>query len=409
MYANGFGYADIKSKKPMTSYIKLRAASVSKLITTMGIMKLVHEKKLDLDVPITEYIPYLNPKYESITCRHLLGHTSGLVNKPKGEWYKKKQFNSIRPTVSLSKEDLLFKPGSSYNYSTHAFNMLAAAIEGASGERYIDYMQNEIFDALGMDETCPENLKEIDSLYASLYYFRKGKLKLEKKAINGSYKLAGAGFRTTPSDLVKMTKAFTSEFLSKDVVNEIFKSQVLTNGDKTHVGLGWRISIDAFGHTVVEHAGSWMGARTVIVYYPEEELSVSMMINAQSSIFIEETAHIIAELYRSGQSQNRQVSLESKVKITNRFNKKQKQSYTGTIKMINGSGFLECDDQGFLNSNPMIALNSVGDFALITRYGILYTKISLEHALHGDIFIYGSRNEVNPISNAPLITFKEAG
>ncbi|MEL6559326.1 MAG: serine hydrolase domain-containing protein [Bacteroidota bacterium] len=404
IYAKGFGYANVRERIKMTTQNELRTASVAKVITATAIGKLLTERKLTLDEPIEKYIPYVPAQYANLTVRQLTSHTAGVVHRPKGMKYKKKEFKSIRETVEAMKEDSLqFTPDTQYSYSTAAFNLLAAVIEGVSGMSYETYMHQEIFKPLGMNQTYPENIKQLKKQSAKLYYIRKGKLKQERLT-SASYKIAGAGFRSTPVDLVKMMQGYHNGFISKTVVDEMFASHQLGNGESTEVGVVWRTSLDAFGNRVVEHAGSWRGARTVMVYYPEEELSVAIMINATCEVFIEETAHMIAQIFRSKSMEMDAISLESQVAVLFQSNEGEKR-YTGKFSLDNGVGELITDSKGFLKANPIFSLGTANDYVMITRYGILYFQLA-DDEVGGKLYLYGTRNKVSTIQKEPIAVMK---
>ncbi|MFK7908816.1 MAG: serine hydrolase domain-containing protein, partial [Chitinophagales bacterium] len=365
--------------------------------TATALGKLVSEGKLDWDAPISQYISYISPQYAHLTCRQFAGHTSGMSHRPKGNSYKKKHYDAIKPTVELIKAPLLFEPDTGYKYSSNAFNLLAAVIEGASGKNYKDYLQTEIFAPLDMQHTKAENINQLDSQDAQLYFFKKEKLTKEKKSTTGSYKLAGAGFRSTPSDLVKLLQAYKNEMISPSVVEEMFTSHTLKNGEQTQVGIAWRNSFDAFGHPVIEHAGSWTGARTVVVYYPSEGLTISVMINTRCQVFIEETAHLFAQAFRNESTQLAFPSiLEQEVLVTNRLNPEEVRQSNGELILKNGEGNLTTEMDGFLRSNPIVSLGSEGDYALVTTHGLLYLALGNEPLLKGDIYLYEQRNVVAP-------------
>lgn len=158
IYAKGFGYADLEAKIPMSSDTQLRTASVAKVITATALGRLVTEEKLNIDEPIKKYIPYIDKKYANLTTRQLAGHTAGIRHRPKGNSYKRKQYNTIQESVQLIKRPLLFTPDTNYKYSTSGYNLLAAVIEGASGKKYTEYLNQEIFEPLGMMHTAQKAL-----------------------------------------------------------------------------------------------------------------------------------------------------------------------------------------------------------------------------------------------------------
>ena len=85
VWARGFGFADAAKKKPATAETVYRVGSVSKLFTDLAVMQLVEQGKLDLDAPVTKYLPDfkpVNPFDKPITLRQLMSHRSGLVREP---------------------------------------------------------------------------------------------------------------------------------------------------------------------------------------------------------------------------------------------------------------------------------------------------------------------------------------
>lgn len=404
LYAKGFGFANLEEKIKMDSTIRLRTASVAKIITATALGRLASEGKLDFDAPIRNYIPYVQKNYGHLTTRQLAGHTSGLAHKPKGSKYQKKQYENVQETVMLMKAPLLFEANSDYKYSTYAFNLLAAVIEGASGEKYMDYMNEAVFKPLGMLHTFPENIETLTNKDAQVYQLKKGQLSKDKLT-NASYKLAGAGFRSTPTDLVKMMDAYATGFISKTVIKDMFKSHQLKNGEKTNVGIVWRSSIDPFNNRVIEHAGNWRGARTVVVHYPKDNLSISLMINARCPILIEETAHLFAHIIRNNNKTTSTIKNVNTTVTLTMNTRKGKEKYNGHFNFDGTQGLLKTNSKGFLKSNPLIYLGSKNNYALATSYGLLYVHLESIDSLEGNIFSYYTRQTNNPINETPLVSF----
>ena len=405
IYAKGFGFADVENKTPMTTDTRLRTASVAKVITATALGKLISQGKLNLDAPIKKYIPYISEKYAHLTSRQLAGHTAGMAHRPAGNGYKKKQFNTIRETVELMDKPLLFEPDTDYKYSTHAYNFLAAVIEGASGKPYNAYMKEQIFDPLHMTNTFPENIKKLSAKDAKLYYVDKGKLKADKLT-NDNYKIPGAAYRTTPTDLVKMMYGYFNGYLSEDTLARMFRSNTLIDGTKTNVGVGWRSSYDVFGNKTIEHAGSWRGARTVVVYYPEEELSIAIMINANCPVIIEETAHLIAQIFRTGKSISAAgVNTNQDINVTVRTKDKE-EIFPGNFSLNLHGGSLSVKTDGFLKSNPVYYLGEDLHYALVSMHGLLYLNLGDTSGFKGELYLYHTMNASNPLDEKPFVSFQ---
>ncbi len=405
VFAKGFGFANVKEGIKMRPNTQLRTASVSKLLTATAIGRLFSEGKLDLDAPIAKYVPYLDAKYAQLTTRQLAGHTAGVPHRPKGTKHKKRHYTTIRPAAQLMKAPLLFEPDTDYKYSSHAFNFLASVIEGVSGMSYRDYMQQMVFEPLGMKQTFPENIDALTDLDSQIYYLKKGKL-VEERWTDNSYALPGAGFRSTPTDLLKMMQGYENGFISKEAVSKLFASHSLKNGTKTQVGITWRTSYDVFGHKTIEHAGNWMGARTVVVHYPEEHLSVAIMMNAGRQILIEEMAHVIAQVFRNSIENTHKPVLYTTAEIDVIFRSKgRKEHYTGALELNGPSGRLKVNTDGFLKSNKMYHLGSDADYAMVSDFGLLFVNVQKETTLKGALYFYGTMNAENPTKREAMVSF----
>ena len=167
VYAEGFGVGNVEDGKPVTPASLFNMASVSKMFTSAAIMQLVEQGLIDLDAPVTDYLPYFrldDPRYTEITVRHLLGHTSGLpffdieTDVP---WKAKNYENPDneegaleRHVRAMSDVRLIADPGGDETlYSTVAFNILGDIVAKVSGQSYEAYMQENILEPLGMDHS----------------------------------------------------------------------------------------------------------------------------------------------------------------------------------------------------------------------------------------------------------------
>jgi len=410
IYAKGFGYADVAQKVKMQATTQIRTASVAKVITATALAKLATEGKLDFDAPIKNYIPYLKAPFSELTCRQLAGHTAGVQHTPSKKSSKKKDYTSSKALVELVEQtQLIFEPDTKYQYATLAYNLLAGVIEGASGKSYLAYMQENIFSPLNMHQTIPENISGLSSNDAQLYYFKKDKLVLDKQLVNGSYKLPGAGFRSTSIDLVKMMDAYTNGFIAPEVVKTMFTSNILKNGKKTNVGIGWRLNEDIHLKPTIEHAGSWQGARTVIVHYPEEQLSISIMINAKCVLFIEETAHIIAQLFLKDNNEVTELKgINQQLTVTHNRTHGNTTLLNGQMNFGNNRrGKLIIDtDMKFLQESNLYYLGFGNDYALSTDFGLLFFKLNLNPEIDGKLYLYQVLDDIHHINRSPMLHIK---
>src|SRR5881296_3876945 len=146
VWSEGFGYADVACKVPVTAETQFRIGSVSKPLTAAALALLYERGKLDLDAPIQRYVPYFPDKGYPITTRQLAGHLAGIRHYQGDEFVLNRRFASVREGLEIFERDsLLFPPGTRFSYSSYGFNLISAVIEGAAREEFLRYMTRNVF------------------------------------------------------------------------------------------------------------------------------------------------------------------------------------------------------------------------------------------------------------------------
>ncbi|NOT75169.1 MAG: beta-lactamase family protein [Cyclobacteriaceae bacterium] len=408
VFAEGFGYADVENKIPVTTKTQFRTGSVAKMLTATAVGKLIQQKKLDLSLPVQTYVPYFPVKNYPVSVAQVAGHTAGIPHYNSNDKIEDRVYPSVKDALSVfSHEDLIFEPGTRYNYSTHGYTLLSAVIEGASGMSFLDYMKKEIFTPLSMNSTGPDRRKQEPNNKLAKLYSVKDKIQMEdKNPEEVSYKWAAGGMVSTPSDLVRMTYAYSNGFLSADVVKIMFESQVLKSGDKTRVGIGWRNSMDMDGRKVYEHAGSIGGGRSVVCMFPDDQLSIAIMVNAEWASTIEETAHMIARLFLEKSINNSMPSAgTSSISVVSLSNNGQETTTKGELVLKGYKNMITPDLEKKDVQWPLIFLSG-NVYALIRPDGIYYCSVTKTgDVLIGKAIAYGSRMLSSPSSNPAFIKF----
>ncbi|MBK7426273.1 MAG: beta-lactamase family protein [Saprospiraceae bacterium] len=279
IWAEGFGMADLENRVPVSIHSRFRIGSVSKCLTSLAIGKLYQENKMNLDTPVQVYVPYFPEKKYPITVRQLAGHISGIRHYRFGEHNHPMRYNSIKEGLNIFKNDsLLFEPGTASSYSSYAYNLISAAIEGASGSDYLSYME-DIFIALEMFQTVPDHNDSIIA-HRVRFYDDNGKGNANAFLVDNSYKWAGGGYLSTPSDLVRMGQELINpKVLTKETVAMMLTPQLLKDGKQIECGITWRIGKDSKDRKIVHHGGTIQGGRTMIVVYPEHDLIIAICTN----------------------------------------------------------------------------------------------------------------------------------
>jgi CubicO group peptidase (beta-lactamase class C family) len=181
VWQEAFGYADLEEKKLASFDTVYRVGSVTKTFTALAIMKLYEDAIIDLDAPITDYLPDFSmksrfPDSDPITIRSLLSHRSGLTdpeNRFFGEYTGLEFFEriSLQEIVDSLKDDYVPYPvGYRFNYSTSGFAVLGRIIEVMTGRDYSDYMQENILNPLGMSDSTFYSSSVEEGEMATGYY-----------------------------------------------------------------------------------------------------------------------------------------------------------------------------------------------------------------------------------------------
>jgi CubicO group peptidase (beta-lactamase class C family) len=156
VWAEGFGYADRERRLPATPDTVYQVGSITKIVNALAVMQLVEQGRMDLDRPITDYLPEFSmrtrwPQAAPITPRALLCHHAGLPT------YLLKGFFSDQTLTALlhelQDEHLAFEPHTVFNYSNLGSNLLGLAIERITGLEYTEAMQRQLLAPLGMRHT----------------------------------------------------------------------------------------------------------------------------------------------------------------------------------------------------------------------------------------------------------------
>lgn len=275
------GYQNIDRNQKMSPNSLFWIASQSKPFTGVAVMMLVEEGKLDLDEPITTYLPELKdmqvslidrPNWQvaeqisqSITLRQLLTHTSGM-KWVAGVQERMGKIDVLPLDISLyvtAMTPLLTEPGIRISYSNQGINVAATIVERVSGIAYADFLQKKLFDPLNMKNTTFwPTAKQLETLVTPYKQGKNGKL--EETTINQlQYPLddktkrfaeAAGGLFSTPDDLVKFYQIIANKgefngkrLLTEASVFEIGKDQTGENVEGRW-GLGWSLSDNWIGH-----------------------------------------------------------------------------------------------------------------------------------------------------------------
>ncbi len=275
----GYGRADLEQgieAGPATDY---RLASVSKQFTAASILLLAQDGKLGIDDPLRKWLPSLPPAAAGITLRHVLTHTSGLVD------YEDLMAADYRGQIRdagvlelLAKENrLYFAPGSAYRYSNSGYALLSLVVERASGMDYPTFVHRRIFAPLGMHDTLAYVAGGPGVNHRAYGYSDIDGHWQRTDQSSTSAVLGDGGIYSSIDDLARWDAALYDNRLLSDASRALaFSQQVEVTGEsyQAFYGFGWRISGD-----MLWHSGETMGFRNVILRWPKQRLTVILLSN----------------------------------------------------------------------------------------------------------------------------------
>jgi CubicO group peptidase (beta-lactamase class C family) len=293
-----YGLTNIEKNKSASSSTKYYMSGITNQFTALGILILNKQGKLKLSHKLTDVFKDFPAYGKRISIKTLLNHTSGLVEINLKKYIKNNYKINNQDVIQALKlnDSLKFSPGRKLDINWVNYAVLGSIIEKKSGMSYPDFLEKEIFEPLGMNESLVFTGKK-KGFFAKL--FGKGDAYgIDNKAIgyipgNGDYKKAegyqdallygNTGVYTTLNDYTKFLTAWNSDKLvSKNKINRAFRINYLPGVIK-YYGFGWNINWFR-GKTYAYQVGNDFGNTHISLFIPHKNLAVVIFSN-QAGIF----------------------------------------------------------------------------------------------------------------------------
>ena len=337
VWAEGFGWADIKTRMPVTPDTRFRIGTASTVLTSAAAGVLLEKGRLALDKEIQTYVPQYPNKRWPVTLRQLMANGGGVGTDggDDGPLFRQRCEQPVEALQYFAQDALLFEPGTQYRHSKYGWILVSAAVEAAADQPFLTFMREQIFQALGMDNTGaesateenPEGVGEPGEDAPFLTFIRQ--VILEPLGIVGTKakpatepatvylpgfdydhplrydRLLGYGlhvmrphnlscyagsmaFFSTPSDLVRFGLALNGGKLLKPATVRLLQtSQQLKSGQETGHGLGWDLDSATLAGEPTQaagHDGELRGRRLVsFIMFREAGIVVAVMSNISSA------------------------------------------------------------------------------------------------------------------------------
>lgn len=281
IYSRTVGFADIEAKKPAALDTPYVIASISKWLTSIGLLRLAEAGKLDLNAPITRYLTdYRADTGAKVTLRHLMTNVSGVPNgfatwtkaNPDPDLFKK-NFTTAQAVKLWCSGDLAFEPGTRFDYVLTNWVIVTAIIEAVTGKTYAEAMAELVIGPLGLTRTTPADPADIAISYRTLEPLARGDNQ------RFPFFAASGGYVSTAGDLLKAAHAvFDGNFLPP-----ARKKELLTIGwPDQEYALGGRVKTlfaDGLPRVFAWETGRAAGYRSVLGHRFDDQTTVVLLNN----------------------------------------------------------------------------------------------------------------------------------
>jgi len=292
VWAQGFGYADVAAKRPMTPATKFRMASHSKLFTATAIMQLREQGKIRLDDPVSRYLPWfqLKPAGDDdgpVTIEQLLNHSSGLPREAGAHWTTLEFPTAEEVRKLFAERQAAFAPQVRWKYSNLAYTIAGMVVEQVSGMKWADYVHQNIYAPLGMTASSVD--RNVDGL--AVGYTRR--MPDGTREVYGFTDARGMGAATGITSTVEdMAKFVSAQFrtgkmggrqiLSTGSLREMHRVRSVENDWTSGTGIGFGVN-RVGGKTYIGHGGGYPGYTTQTVIQLDSKVGVIVLTNTNDS------------------------------------------------------------------------------------------------------------------------------
>ena len=292
VWAEGFGFANVDANRPMALDTRFRMASHSKLFTATAIMQLREQGRLRLDDPVSEYLPWFRvqsaePDDSPITIEHLLTHSSGLPREAGSHWSDWEFPTQEELRELIPKRQAPFSPETRWKYSNLAYTIAGMIVEAVSGEMWAEYLQNNIFDPLGMSASSVD--RDVRSLATGYSRRMPDGSRQVIPFVDARGMAAATGLTSTVEDMAKFVSAQFrkgprggNRILSTASLREMHRVRMLESNWTQGQGIGFAVRrVD--DKLYVGHGGGYPGHTTNTLIQLDSKVGVIVLTNTNDS------------------------------------------------------------------------------------------------------------------------------
>lgn len=287
-WSQGFGMADPDHRVPATADTVYRVGSVSKLFTDVAVMRLVERGEIDLDAPVTKYLPEFQPRSpfdKPITLRMLMSHRAGLVREPPTGNYFVPDEPSLADTVrSLNDTELVYEPQTKSKYSNAGIAVVGHVLERTQGQPFCDYLEQALLTPLGLaSSSFAPKPKIVQQLAQGTMWTYEGRV-FPAPTFQLGTSPAGSMYSTV-NDLGRFVSILLAggcgpqgQVVKPETIEAMWTPQFASPGQHTGFGIGFHVA-EFEGQRRVGHDGAIYGFATTLQVLPDAKLGVVAVAN----------------------------------------------------------------------------------------------------------------------------------
>ncbi len=283
IWSHGFGFEDPQARKPATADTVYRAGSVSKPFTALLLMIFVEMGLIDLDAPVTKYLPDFHPKNpfgREITLRQMLAHRSGLVREtPVGSYFDASQPTLARMVASLNQTELVYAPETKTSYSNAAVSTVGYVLEKTQKEDFAKLIRRKLLQPLGMESSSFELTPALKKRLAKASMWNYHGREFPAPTFELGTPPAGSLYSTVNdlgrflSFLFARGRGPNGQILKKETLDKMWQIQYAKPGEKNGFGISFLVT-EFEGRRRVGHSGAVYGFATELAALPDDKLGV---------------------------------------------------------------------------------------------------------------------------------------
>ena len=294
--SEGLGYADLEHRVPVTRDTRFGVASVTKAFTGVALLALRESGRVDLDAPIQRYVPDFPVKPgRAITPRLLAAHLAGLRHWKEGERTPvlyATHFADVAGLLPLFKDDtLVVAPGTQYSYSSHGYNLLAAAVQAAAGERFQNYVTRTVIAPLGLRSTGFDDVRLPNPHRARRYaFYDPFTLAADTTRVyripdwDYSHNTGGGNMYATADDLARFGRALMRPGLLSPASLALLYAKPRVDTVESPMSFGWFVREAGAGGPATRGrrlhiTGANPGLQAGLQVYPDDDLVTVVLSN----------------------------------------------------------------------------------------------------------------------------------